>query len=217
MTKTVVVTRHKALVAVLEKKGLITEGTPVLEHVTADEVRGKHVVGVLPLSLAAEAASVTEVTLKVPLECRGKELSEEELEQFFVGVATFVVRKNNVVEESEVVQWNDKQGSRGRRPFLFLRDGDGKLWSFEGRDLPEVCKCREVDFVKDGKWSNSTWDVKLSEGCKVVFNGREDFDTRRLGNWSSWADVAARWGVTEQEAREFLERVHPVTASFLSF
>ena len=54
---------------------------PVLAHVTADDVAGKHVLGVLPLSLARHAASVTEVAM--PLlrpEQRGNELTPAEMD-----------------------------------------------------------------------------------------------------------------------------------------
>jgi putative CRISPR-associated protein (TIGR02620 family) len=71
----VVVTRHPALVTYLREEGLIPEDCPVLEHVSEEDVRGRHVIGVLPLHLAASAARVTEVPLDVPLEWRGQELT----------------------------------------------------------------------------------------------------------------------------------------------
>lgn len=74
-TDVVVVTRHSALVEWLKMQGLITGDEPVIEHATSQDVRGKHVVGVLPLHLAAEAESVTVVDLDIPPEKRGKELS----------------------------------------------------------------------------------------------------------------------------------------------
>lgn len=77
----VVVTRHPALVALLVEKGLVPEGTPVIDHATPEDVAGKHVYGVLPLSLAAKAALVTEIPLKLTLEQRGKELTLDELRQ----------------------------------------------------------------------------------------------------------------------------------------
>jgi hypothetical protein len=81
MNPFVVVTRHPALVELLEERGLIPEGTPVKAHATADDVRNMHVIGVLPLSLAAEAASVTEIPLSLTPELRGKELDLATLRQ----------------------------------------------------------------------------------------------------------------------------------------
>ena len=78
----VVVTRHSALVEYLTELGVVPAGTEVVTHATAEQVRGRHVFGVLPLHLAAEAASVTEVTLLVPAELRGVELTLEQVRQF---------------------------------------------------------------------------------------------------------------------------------------
>lgn len=65
---TVVVTRHKALVEWLVLHGIIDADTPVIMHATADAVRGKGVIGVLPLHLAAEAECLTSVDMFVPME-----------------------------------------------------------------------------------------------------------------------------------------------------
>ena len=78
----VVVTRHAALVEYLTELGVVPAGTEVVTHATTEQVRGRHVFGVLPLHLAAEAASVTEVTLHVPAELRGVELTLEQVRQF---------------------------------------------------------------------------------------------------------------------------------------
>lgn len=78
----VVVTRHPALVEYLTEQGVVPAGTEVVAHATVEQVRGRHVFGVLPLHLAAEAASVTEVTLRVPAELRGVELTLEQVRQF---------------------------------------------------------------------------------------------------------------------------------------
>lgn len=60
---TIIVTRHEPLVAYAREIGLVGEDVRVLAHVSADDVRGQHVVGVLPLHLAALASSVTEIPL----------------------------------------------------------------------------------------------------------------------------------------------------------
>ena len=48
--------------------GVVPAGTEVVTHATAERVRGRHVFGVLPPHLAAEARRVTEVPLHVPAE-----------------------------------------------------------------------------------------------------------------------------------------------------
>lgn len=60
----IVVTQHTTLVALLIERGLITTDTPVIEHATAADVRGKHVLGVLPHHLSSQAASIAEIPLR---------------------------------------------------------------------------------------------------------------------------------------------------------
>ena len=69
---TIVITRHPALVEYLAEINLIPAGTPVISHATPADVQGRHVIGVLPLSLAALAESVTEVPSPFLQSCAGK-------------------------------------------------------------------------------------------------------------------------------------------------
>lgn len=78
----VVVTRHPALVEYLVEQGLIPAGAQVITHATPADVRGRDVIGVLPLSLAALAQTVTEVPLNLPAELRGQELSLAQVRQY---------------------------------------------------------------------------------------------------------------------------------------
>jgi putative CRISPR-associated protein (TIGR02620 family) len=92
-TEKVVVTRHPALVEHLVEEGIVNEDTPVLIHASADDIAGKHVIGILPLHLAALAESVTVVPLSVPPELRGTELSVEQVREFAGLPATYVVKE----------------------------------------------------------------------------------------------------------------------------
>lgn len=91
--ETVIITRHAALVALLIERGIIQDGTPVLAHATPEEVRGRHIIGVLPLCLAAEAAMVTEIPLSLSPEDRGKELTIERLREIAGQPRTYQVRE----------------------------------------------------------------------------------------------------------------------------
>lgn len=97
----VIVTRHPALVEYLIEKRYVTTGTPALTHCAPEDIKGKHVLGVLPLHLAAHAARVTEIPLSMPPEMRGKELSIEEVRSIAQPPRTFEVRL--VAEESSGV------------------------------------------------------------------------------------------------------------------
>ncbi len=89
--ETVVITRHPALVELLIERGIIAEGTPVISHATLRDVRGKHVVGVLPLSLAVAAEKVTEISLALTEEDRGKELDIQRLREIAGPPVTYKV------------------------------------------------------------------------------------------------------------------------------
>jgi len=90
-TQTVIVTRHGALVEYLREIGLAPEGVEVLAHGDVADVADKHVVGVLPLHLAAVAASVTVVPLDLPAELRGVELTLDQVREFAGDVVTYKV------------------------------------------------------------------------------------------------------------------------------
>lgn len=89
----IVVTRHPALVELLIERGIVEQGTPVITHATPEQVAGKDVIGVLPLSLAALANSVTEIPLALTPDMRGKELSIETLRSIAGEAVTYKVKR----------------------------------------------------------------------------------------------------------------------------
>ena len=88
---TIIVTRHAALIDYLIAEGHATADTPHVSHVTPDDVRGKHVIGVLPMHLAALTASITEIPLDIPADMRGKELSLADLRNYARPAVKYVV------------------------------------------------------------------------------------------------------------------------------
>lgn len=89
----VIVTRHPALVQYLAELGYTGK---VVAHATADDVRGQHVIGVLPLRLAALAASITEVPMDIPPDLRGVELTLELVRAYAGEPVTYrVTREGN--------------------------------------------------------------------------------------------------------------------------
>jgi len=88
---TVIISRHAGAVEWLKLRAI--EGD-VIEHATIDDVRGKHVVGNLPLALASYAASVT--AIEMPLlkpEQRGKDLTPAEMDEAGACLRTFHVHE----------------------------------------------------------------------------------------------------------------------------
>lgn len=70
----VVVTRHLGLIEAARACGL-DEDIPAVAHATADIIRGKVVLGVLPLELAAVARAVISPVLEIAPNDRGRELT----------------------------------------------------------------------------------------------------------------------------------------------
>lgn len=89
----IIVTRHIALVQHLRNVGIATDTSCVIAHATREDIEGKDVVGILPLSLACYANSITEVPLSLPLELRGKELSIEDVQRFAGAPVTYRVTR----------------------------------------------------------------------------------------------------------------------------
>lgn len=87
----ILITRHSGLVEYLREEGI--EFNRVIAHATPEDVRGQEVWGVLPLALAAEAASVTEVKLELPAEMRGVELNADQVREFQRGLVTYKVTR----------------------------------------------------------------------------------------------------------------------------
>lgn len=77
-----VVTRHPGLVSYLKEIGIADESTKVIPHVSSPGMlKGKHVVGVLPVSLAKLCDPFTEIPLAISPEMRGEELSLEQVRE----------------------------------------------------------------------------------------------------------------------------------------
>ena len=92
MKNKLVITRHKALVALLLERGIVGEGEyTLIEHAQPQDVAGKAVIGVLPLPLAALAAEVTEIPLALAPTDRGQELPIERLRQIAGAPVTYRV------------------------------------------------------------------------------------------------------------------------------
>ena len=73
----VIVTRHKGAVEWLARRRYCGR---VVEHATPDDVRGKAVIGVLPLHLAALCAAVASIDMpKLRADQRGVDLTPEEM------------------------------------------------------------------------------------------------------------------------------------------
>lgn len=94
--KKLIVTRHPALITYLQEIFPELIDAEVLTHpVTVADVQGKHVYGVLPLHLAAEARMVTSITccLDIPLELRGKGLTLDQVKSMSPKTVSYLVSR----------------------------------------------------------------------------------------------------------------------------
>ena len=120
----VVITRHQALVQYLIELGLITAETPVISHASAENVQGKDVIGVLPLSLASLAKSITEIPLALTPEDRGRELDIERIREIAGSPTTYTVIQHTTCKKC------------GLTAFPYEQWADGSALCWDCRDNP---------------------------------------------------------------------------------
>jgi len=203
--ETVIVTRHKALIEYLKEIELISGQESVVSgNATPDDVRGKHVVGVLPNFLAASAACLTEIPLRVPAELRGQELTVAQVREFAQEPVTYRV---TVVDTPKPDaggvkwQWNDGQGSRNRQARCFVVAPDGEVHRFTGQDIPGVVRVLGSDYEKRGKWSNSTYRC-VSPAGTISVSWMQDWGTGETFPQDTWEE-AFEWLAAQSPQAKF--------------
>ena len=87
----IVVTRHRGLVAWLIEKKLINKDTRIIAHAEPSDLKGKHVIGVLPYRLSVHAEKYTEIQLRLPSDKRNTELSLEDVKWYAKDYRTYIV------------------------------------------------------------------------------------------------------------------------------
>jgi len=98
--ETIIVTRHQGLIDWLERQGYNVDDWQAVRHVsTPDQVRGKHVIGVLPLHLAAEALTISAPEYDIRPEDRGRDLTAEELEDRGCRLVRYTVYRTHELQE----------------------------------------------------------------------------------------------------------------------
>jgi len=202
--ETIVITRHKSLIQYLKEIELVTGNEPIISgNATLDDVRGKHIIGVLPNFLSAQAACLTEVPLKVPQEFRGQELSLEQIREFAQEPVTYRVAVIPTPKPDVAVRWtwNNGQGSRGRQARCFVIAPDGNVYRFTGQDIPGIVKVLGRDYEKRGKWSNSTYRC-ISPAGVVSVSWMQDWDTGATFPQDTWEE-AFEWLATQAPQANF--------------
>jgi CRISPR-associated protein Csx16 len=88
----VIVSRHAGAIEWLRQRGI--QGEVIAQVTSPEQVRGRVVVGALPLHLAAEAAEVVAIDMpRLSAEQRGRDLSPAEMDAAGAALSRYVVRR----------------------------------------------------------------------------------------------------------------------------
>ena len=91
--KTIFVARHEGLQQYCREIGLIQEDTPCYQAVTVALIRGKDVIGILPLKLACLTNTYTLIPLGLKRNFNVNELSLEDIRQYAMPHKTYKIRE----------------------------------------------------------------------------------------------------------------------------
>lgn len=92
----VIVTHHQGLVDWLNEQGY---NGNVINHATPQDVLGKHVIGKLPMYMAAIAQSITQVHIpNLPEHMWGEELTSNDLTNHGAYMRTYIVKEISIVK-----------------------------------------------------------------------------------------------------------------------
>lgn len=86
--ETVIVSRHSGLVEWLKRNGVNGE---VVSHATPENIRGKYVIGNLPIHLASLAYRIIVPVYDIPESLRGQELTADDLDKLGCQLKSFFV------------------------------------------------------------------------------------------------------------------------------
>lgn len=127
----IMVTRHTALVQYAIEVGIVPPDVEVLPHITEpEEIAGCHVVGPLPLHLAARAYKVTHIPINYPRDgsLRGVELTLEQLREIAGAPETYVVRREGEIRVIE------ERGNGFPGPGAYVPGDNGSLYRVVSSD-----------------------------------------------------------------------------------
>ncbi|MDD3293026.1 MAG: hypothetical protein PHI45_02805 [Candidatus Pacebacteria bacterium] len=110
-------------------------------------------------------------------------------------------------------EYNDGSCSAGREPRLYLAKGD-KIARFNGRDIEGFCVIAKSRYEKNGKWSNTTYELEMVPGVRALY-----FLSPMHGVWGenleSWGEVAESLGLSVDTCKEIIGREYKKTAERL--
>ena len=95
INETIIVSRHQGLVEWLASRGITGK---VISHVNdINDIKNKHVYGILPLHLAAQCLSITTIDMNLPADKRGADITLTEMDEYNATMSTYQVIKINEI------------------------------------------------------------------------------------------------------------------------
>lgn len=162
---------------------------------------GDVVAGTLPVALAARVcargARLLFLTMELPAEARGKELTAADMRAYNARLEEYVVLKP---EAATTITYNDGRQHRGRYPMLVIVPDDGSaLYKFSGQGTSHV-RIVKADYQQNGKWSNTTYALELRNARGVELTQAWESPHAMA---ESLTDLAAQLAVDEPRALAF--------------
>jgi hypothetical protein len=93
-----------------------------------------------------------------------------------------------------VISYNDGMGHRSRYPMLLLYVKN-HIFEFTGSNIPGVCVVESKDYSKNGKWSNTTYSIRLAAGVKSSALMQDWNSGRYVNDVTSLKKIAESLGV----------------------
>lgn len=110
-------------------------------------------------------------------------------------------------------EYNDGLRPAGRTPRLYLAKG-GEIKKFEGENIPGYCAVTTAQYDKNGKWSNTAYQLDLVAGVRPLY-----FLSPMHGVWgdniASWGMVAETLGLPVDVAKLLIRKEYPKTGERL--
>lgn len=120
-------------------------------------------------------------------------------------------------------KWNNMQGNRDRKAWLLVVTSDA-VTAFVGAHIPGKVAVLGEDREKAGKWSNSTFRLKVADNVRLIA-GHDGWETGTFAEGlasevgvkppTNWAEMAAALGVPVDAAKAFLRAWRPKAAAKL--
>jgi hypothetical protein len=117
---------------------------------------------------------------------------------------------------SGAFEYNDGLYPGGRKPTLFLVAKDGSVHVFNGRAIPAVANVEGERFTKNGKWSNTTYRLRVASAVPVhllaPLHGKVwDAEGTWGAGWAAWLSLVPH---TDRKSWEAAVRAtYPGTAA----